>query len=183
MQMKEDAQQRFWTHVDVQGPDECWPWRQSRGSHGYGQTWTGMAVVLAHRMAYALTRSLPVSGQLKHTTTVDHSCHNRSCCNPSHLRLKSNVDNATDNGFASRTHCPAGHGYTEDNTYISPNGDRRCRECDRQRRGGLHPVSSRTHCQRGHPFDETNTYITPAGHRRCRACVALRVGRQSRTAA
>lgn len=30
---------------------------------------------------------------------------------------------------ASKTHCPAGHPYTEANTYIKPGGGRRCRKC------------------------------------------------------
>lgn len=44
-------------------------------------------------------------------------------------------------GYASRamsgrTHCPAGHAYDEINTYTSPSGDRRCRECGRNRDEG-----------------------------------------------
>ena len=30
---------------------------------------------------------------------------------------------------AAKTHCPHGHEYTEENTYIDPKGSRRCREC------------------------------------------------------
>lgn len=30
-----------------------------------------------------------------------------------------------------RTHCPRGHAYDEENTYITPAGERRCRACRR----------------------------------------------------
>lgn len=32
---------------------------------------------------------------------------------------------------ANRTHCPQGHEYTPENTYVYPSGNRRCRECRR----------------------------------------------------
>ena len=66
--------------------------------------------------------------------TVDHKCHNRVCCNPSHLRLLTNVENATDNLQGRKTHCPHGHPYWGENLYVSPRGDRRCRTCARDRR-------------------------------------------------
>lgn len=34
---------------------------------------------------------------------------------------------------AERTHCPSGHPYDEENTYMHPEGYRSCRECSRQR--------------------------------------------------
>lgn len=33
------------------------------------------------------------------------------------------------NAIAMRTHCPRGHAYTPENTYISPTGSRACRPC------------------------------------------------------
>lgn len=39
---------------------------------------------------------------------------------------------------ARKTHCPAGHPYSDDNTYITPStGDRTCRTCARGRRANL----------------------------------------------
>lgn len=32
-----------------------------------------------------------------------------------------------------RSHCPHGHPYDHDNTYVDPKGSRRCRECYRRR--------------------------------------------------
>lgn len=37
------------------------------------------------------------------------------------------------NAYASRTHCPAGHPYDEENTYRRADGSRKCRACHRIR--------------------------------------------------
>lgn len=37
------------------------------------------------------------------------------------------------NWNAAKTHCPAGHEYDDENTYIAPKGDRMCRACARER--------------------------------------------------
>lgn len=34
---------------------------------------------------------------------------------------------------SERTHCPQGHTYSDENTYRTPSGHRRCKECNRQR--------------------------------------------------
>lgn len=119
-------QRDWWADVDRSKPNECWPWVKSTASHGYGQTWDGTTVRLAHRVAWTLAH-----GEIPAEMTVDHTCRNRRCCNPSHLRLLTNVENASDNGFATKTHCPHGHPYGGENLYVSPRGDRRCRICAR----------------------------------------------------
>lgn len=119
---------RFWGKVEIGEEGECWPWKQSCNSVGYGQTWDGITVRPAHRVAWELTH-----GRIPGKLTVDHICHNRPCCNPHHLRLLENVENARDNGFARRTHCPQGHPYDEMNTYTDPKGHRRCRTCAKAR--------------------------------------------------
>ena len=120
----------WWSRVDVRGADDCWPWRLSLGSHGYGQTWDGLQVRLAHRVAW----SLHYGTQVPEGMTIDHSCHTRSCCNPAHLRVMTNVENATDNLQGCKVQCPAGHPYDATNTYVDPKGHRRCRQCARDRR-------------------------------------------------
>lgn len=118
----------WWRDVERGAPDACWPWLKSTASHGYGQTWDGTTVRLAHRVAWALTY-----GAIPADLTIDHLCHNRVCCNPAHLRLLSNVENATANQQGTKTHCPRGHPYEGDNlkTYTNPKGQtcRKCRAC------------------------------------------------------
>lgn len=116
----------FWWRVEIRTDDECWLWGQSTGSHGYGQTWDGRTVRLAHRVAWVLT-----FGEIPAGMTVDHICRERKCCNPEHLRLLTNVDNATDNGRTGRTHCGNGHAYTAETTRITKAGHRRCLVCER----------------------------------------------------
>jgi len=85
-----------------------------------------------------------------------------------------------------RTKCPQGHSYTDENTYVTPQGYRQCKTCRRLtmkiRRpakgigaGGLNAI--KTKCPKGHPYDEENTikYKKPNGRfaRHCRACERL----------
>lgn len=120
-----------WTRVRVAGPDECWPWKMSIGSHGYGQaSWSigegRSAGTTAHRVAW-----VAANGPIPDDLTVDHLCHNRLCCNPAHMQLLSLVDNAKRNRNSQKTECPRGHAYDDENTYITRLGHRRCRECAR----------------------------------------------------
>lgn len=125
---------RIFDRVAVGEPNDCWPWLLSLGSHGYGQvgweTEKGRNVMTtAHRVAWMATH-----GPIPPGLVVDHLCRNRPCCNPSHLRLLTNEDNARLNGQSQRTHCPHGHQYDEENTYRDWRGHRACRACRRLRR-------------------------------------------------
>jgi len=119
----------WWKDVDAGQPDQCWPWMKSTGSHGYGQTWDGITVRLAHRVAWVLHHGRQIPDDM----TIDHICRNRTCVNVDHLRLLTNVENAKDNGMARRTQCPSGHAYDDANTYVNRMGHRQCRACARGR--------------------------------------------------
>jgi len=119
----------FWESTLRDAGTGCIEWTKSTASHGYGQTWDGVTVRLAHRIAWELARG-PIPADL----TIDHLCRNRICCNPDHLRLLPNVVNAAGNAQSLRTHCPHGHAYDESNTHIDKRGHRRCRQCAKQRR-------------------------------------------------
>lgn len=139
VQIPQRVLDRIWGRIDMRGPDECWPWKLSTASHGYGQVgwWeSGHSVMTtAHRAAWTAE-----FGPIPDDLTVDHLCHNRPCCNPRHLRPLTLRANCRDNGYATRTHCPRGHPYDAENTYLAPAGGRRCRECHRIRQRSLYEL-------------------------------------------
>jgi hypothetical protein len=52
--------------------------------------------------------------------------------NPKPSRAKPKEEHKQ-NYWASKTHCPDGHEYDEENTYVKPDGVRVCRKCRRRR--------------------------------------------------
>lgn len=102
-----DIAERFWPKVDVRGPDECWPWKASLKTGGYGQLRIGGRngrCGTAHRIAYTLN-----VGAIPAGLHVLHSCDVRHCCNPRHLRLGTNADNMRDMADRGRSRA-AGRG-------------------------------------------------------------------------
>ena len=69
----------------------------------------------------------------------------------------------------SKVHCPAGHPYSEQNTYTTPQGHRQCRECNRTR--GRERESALRH--EGLPLDSPR-HGTESGYKRwgcrCQPC-------------
>jgi hypothetical protein len=129
-QIPPDAEARFWAKVDRRGPDECWPWLGAYARRGYGRIFVAGGTRIATRVALVLAGRQPAARQL-----ACHSCDNPSCVNPTHLWWGSYTENAQDAAKKGRTrghrttHCPAGHEYTPENTYVSPRRDRRCQTC------------------------------------------------------
>lgn len=119
-------------YYEQRGPDECWPWLKSVGSHGYPQIgWSGgepRTMVTAHSAMYiAIYGVVPPDG-----VEVDHTCHNVICMNPRHLRELAKPLNAGDNSWAARTHCKNGHPYIKGNFVRVPGKGRQCRVCARE---------------------------------------------------
>lgn len=84
---------RFWSKAEVGDADVCWPWTGTALNSGYGNFWVGPGdlKMLAHRYAYE-TRHGPVPvGQV-----VMHTCDNKLCVNPAHLRAGSSRANSRD---------------------------------------------------------------------------------------
>jgi hypothetical protein len=124
---------RFWAKVERRAADECWPWRGAGNGHGYGHVLRERRTVPAHRVAYEL-----VVGPIPTGLTLDHLCRNRLCVNPAHLEpVTHRVNTLRGCGPAARratvTHCPYGHAYTPENTYVSRRNQRECRTCRTQR--------------------------------------------------
>jgi hypothetical protein len=128
---------RFWSKVDRSGgPDACWPWAGSL-SGGYGHLRFNKSYTYSHRVAWTLTNGPVVDGMV-----IDHLCRNRACCNPAHLEPVTNRENLLRGvgwvaDHARRTHCPAGHPYSPENTRLSARNQRHCRACSRDRKRRL----------------------------------------------
>lgn len=79
----------FWRKVDKSG--ECWLWTGARHSTGYGSFTIAGRQQLAHRVAYFASHGAVPDG-----LEIDHSCRNKRCVRPDHLRLathKQNMEN------------------------------------------------------------------------------------------
>lgn len=113
----------------VVSPSGCWLWKKPT-PNGYGR----VGLVWAHRLAYEL-----LVGPIPTGLELDHLCRAPACVNPAHLEPVTHFENLRrGNGPAAinarKTHCIRGHGFTAENTYRPPSGDRRCRTCVRWKR-------------------------------------------------
>lgn len=119
---------RFWSFVALIPEHPCWEWIGC-GNGSYGQFHKDGRHMVAHRASYEL-----FVGEIPAGMTLDHLCRNRRCVNPAHLEPVTQRAN-TLRGIgpsaknASKTHCPRGHEYSGDNTYIHAQGYRVCRAC------------------------------------------------------
>lgn len=139
--IKPSAEERFMAKVEKSDGDDCWMWIGSYDkAGGYGKFWLGNTKTGAHRASYEL-----FVGPIPPGMDIDHLCHSfectegvacshRRCVNPAHLEPVTHRENMLrGRGWAGqqvrRTHCPRGHEYTDENTYVSPKGERSCRAC------------------------------------------------------
>lgn len=125
---------RFWEKVDASG--DCWEWTAATNQLGYGQIGAprNRARLMAHRVAWEL-----LVGPIPEGLELDHLCKNPGCVNPDHLDPVTHAENMRrgegfDNWQRRKTHCPRGHEYSRENTYVNPKGSRECRTCRKERR-------------------------------------------------
>ena len=143
-------EERFWLKVNKNGPipefapelGACWVWEASLDGKGYGQINEGGISghpLRAHRVAWELLR-----GPLDPALVLDHLCKVTVCVNPDHLEPVTQAENMSRSDLRERqreakraiTHCPRGHEYTFENTYVRADGSRGCRTCHRERMRG-----------------------------------------------
>jgi len=137
-------EQRFWEKVGAHAdPTKCWLWTayatksKSGGRAPYGRFRVGSRMVLAHRLSYEMHHHVIIPKGM----TIDHvkerGCTSTLCVNPYHLEVVTNrVNVLRGSGITAKaakvTHCPQGHPYNKDNTYVY-HGRRWCRICYRER--------------------------------------------------
>jgi hypothetical protein len=124
-------------------PSGCWEWSEGLTNQGYGRVRLQEAgdERLVHRLAAAKWLGFDVESEV----FILHRCDNRKCFNPEHLFEGDAADNIHDcmakgrfrignRGVHERTktHCPQGHEYTLENTYLKY-GSRNCKLCRQSR--------------------------------------------------
>jgi len=104
--MKEADIARFWSKVDKgNGPDDCWIWQAGTNPKGYGnfRLCSPRRKEGAHRIAYKLRY-----GEIPEGMCVCHRCDTPRCCNPAHLFIGTQADNAQDRAAKGRGWKPSG---------------------------------------------------------------------------
>lgn len=123
-------QERFWAQVEM--TDACWTWIGSMGRLGYGRFSVGRKWFRAYRLAYTY-----FYGSVPEGMELDHLCRNPACVRPSHLEAVTHLENVRrgmgGTNTRTKTHCPRGHPYDEQNTRIELTKygykARHCRTC------------------------------------------------------
>jgi len=139
------VEERFWEKVGPHDdPNVCWLWLAStvhnNGRLRYGCFRVGARMLLAHRLSYEMYHHVTIPKGM----TIDHvkarGCTSTLCVNPHHLEVVTQKVNVLRGDTivvrnAKVTHCPKGHPYNKENTYVF-GGKRFCRVCNRNSHGG-----------------------------------------------
>ena len=113
----------------------CWTWNGYRNDKGYGHVKIDRRWLPVHRYCYE-----HAVGPIPTGLQIDHLCRNRACVRPTHMEAVTLVENIR-RGLAgvrggerqrAKTHCPQGHLYNEQNTYVKKSSYRACRTCHRE---------------------------------------------------
>ena len=133
--MRGTLEQRLRSRQQRDTATGCLLFTGARNAAGYGVIGRGgrdAGLVKAHRASAFFAGIIP---SLDDPRLVCHTCDNPPCTEPAHLYAGDKMTNALDavaNGLwgdRSHTHCVKGHVLDESNSYIAPDGRRRCRRC------------------------------------------------------
>ncbi len=101
-----DKEIRFDSYVKKIG--KCWIWTGSCTRDGYGQFSVKFKKIAAHRMSYQI-----YNGDIPEKMCILHSCDNKKCVNPNHLRIGTKKDNRNDADIRGRSPKGETHGMSK----------------------------------------------------------------------
>lgn len=179
MKSYSDTLMRFLDKVKINPENQCWEWQACKCKDGYGQFSLKSKQWKAHRLSYLLFK-----GSLKDLFVL-HKCDVTCCVNPDHLFLGTGTDNMQDmvnksrHHYQKKTHCPQGHPYSKENTYVNNTGrgglGRQCKTCSYLRCKSRYVKIKKDHCPHNHKYTPENTYRSKnpkySSVRRCKICM------------
>lgn len=117
-----------WELRDCGYETPCKVWLRGATEAAYGTLWETRdgkpRCLLAHRVYYE--REV---GPIPPGAEVHHKCEVKGCVETTHMELHTPLTHAQEH---LSSECLNGHSYTAENTYVSPDGRRNCRECRRE---------------------------------------------------
>lgn len=115
MALKQDLWQRFINKVIFRADSECWGWKASKFSDGYGSIAINSIRNGEHRISYELFYGTKIPVGL----LVLHKCDNPECTNPDHLFLGNPADNSRDMVLKGRSFKPEQKGELNKNSRLT----------------------------------------------------------------
>ena len=88
--------ERFWSKVDIKSEEECWPWKESTNSDGYGQFSVGGQKTQRKLSSHRVAKTLSMGEEIEEGKLILHACDNPPCCNPGHLFIADHQTNMDD---------------------------------------------------------------------------------------
>jgi hypothetical protein len=97
---KRNTKKKFWSLIEVKGPDECWPWKGKLNRDGYAQWYWKGQLRMVHHVAFQIHNHCFFPRGTRKTGSggivIRHNCDNPPCCNPHHLLKGTQLDNVRD---------------------------------------------------------------------------------------
>lgn len=126
---KDKTNRRFLSKI-IFKENDCWGWKDYIDTNGYSQFSIDKLPIKAHRYSYELFR-----GEIPEGMYIDHLCRNRSCVNPEHMEIVTNVENVLrGEGVGAKNarmeYCKRGHKLIPENVYFNKKqNQRQCKLC------------------------------------------------------